>query len=97
MDNIPPCKCLQQSEDKIINFIKEKFKEDGKKVAEYNEEDSGYVNKVLTFSGGGGWKLVMPFELAYTPIKVNGQNGKEVKYKTNIFPTFCPFCGRKSN
>lgn len=81
-----------------MEFVKSNMLEEGKKVAEWNEKDSGYVNRLLSLGSGsnGGWKLVMPFEVKYTPIKVNGTKGREVTYKTNIFPTFCPFCGEKN-
>lgn len=89
------CNCLHESQEKIIAFVKDNMTKEGKKVAEWNENDSGYVNLVLSFGDdGGGWKLVMPFEVKYTPIKANGTNGREVTYKTSIFPAFCPFCGK---
>lgn len=92
---MPHCDCLEKSEKNLIDFLKTNFKESGKNIAAYNDEESGYVNKVLSFGDEGGWKLVMPFELLYTPIKANGEKGREVKYKTSIFPTYCPFCGEK--
>jgi len=90
------CKCLDESQKKIFAFVKDNMIKEGKKVAEWNEDDSGYVNRVLSFGKDGGWKLVMPFEVKYTPIKVNGTNGREVTYKISIFPAYCPFCGKKT-
>lgn len=91
------CKCLKETTEKTIDFIKANFKKEGKKIAAYNEDDSGYVNRVLSFGNNGGWKLVMPFEVKYTPIKTNGTEGRETTYKTSIFPTYCPFCGKKQS
>jgi hypothetical protein len=91
------CDCLKTSEKNIIDFVKKDFETNGKKVSNFNDKESGYVNKVFSFGKDGGLKLVMPFEVAYTPIKANGTLGKEVKYKTSIFPTYCPFCGQKQN
>lgn len=92
------CNCLKKTTEKTIDFIKENFKKEGKKVSSYNEDDSGYLNRVLSFGSiNGGRKLVMPFELKYTPIKANGTHGREATYKTSIFPTYCPFCGKKQS
>lgn len=90
------CTCLKKSEEKIFNFVKEGLEKERTNIDSFNKEESGYVNQVLTFGDvGSGWKLVMPFEVKYTPRKKNGELGRECTYKTNIFPAFCPFCGKK--
>lgn len=91
------CNCLKESTKKILGFVKMNLAKEGKKIAEWNDADSGYVNRALSFGDNGGWKLIMPFEVKYTPVKANGTNGREVTYKTNIFPAFCPFCGKKTD
>lgn len=90
------CDCLKKSEEKLIGHVTENLKKDWT-IKEINEKESGYTNKGLVFSSGGGWKLYIPFEVKYTPVKKDGSDGKEKTYKTNVFPNFCPFCGKKMN
>lgn len=87
------CDCLEKSEERLIGHVTDNLKKEVK-IKEVNKSDSGYVNKGLTFSAGGGWKLLLPFHVKYTPLKKDGSEGKEKTYKTNVFPTFCPFCGK---
>lgn len=83
------CDCLKKSENEITDHL---IKANDIKYP----KESGYVNKVLSFSDiNGGWKLALPFELSFNPKKADGTVGKEKKIKTNILPTFCPFCGVK--
>jgi hypothetical protein len=87
------CKCLQVSEDNAIEHISKKLSERYSGF-ELNKEDSGYINKVLSFSTGG-LHLIMPFEVRYTFQKKDGTRSSGKVEKTSIFPTFCPFCGIK--
>jgi hypothetical protein len=90
------CDCLKKSEENLIAHVAENLKKDYP-IKEVNEKESGYVNKGLVFSNPGGWKLFLPFELKYTLVKKDGTPGKEKTYKTNVFPTYCPWCGGKMN
>lgn len=87
------CKCLEESENNAIDYISEKLQKRFKDV-EIDKEESGYTNKVLSFSTGS-WQLMMPFEVRYTFEKKDGSRSSGKVEKTSIFPTFCPFCGKK--
>lgn len=88
------CDCLNKSEERLITHLSEQIGKD-QKIKEVNKSDSGYTCKGLTLSKGGGWKVILPFEFKYTPFKKDGTPGKEKVYKTNVFPSFCPFCGKE--
>lgn len=89
------CNCLAKSTKTVVDHLKNQLQEECRQTVEVNEKDSGYTNRVLTFTSG--YKLMMPFELKYTPIKANGEKGKEKTKKISVFPTYCPFCGKKQN
>lgn len=88
------CQCLKESENKLFAHLKEQISKDAK-VKSFDESESHYLNKGLVFTGDGGWKLYMEYQIAYIPVKKDGSDGVPKKKTVNIFPTFCPFCGVK--
>lgn len=86
------CNCLDETTQSAIDLVSVKLR--GRQtIKEINIADSGYVNRALTFGKNGGWRLIFPIEVKYTPFLKDGSVGKEKTYKTNMFPSFCPFCG----
>lgn len=77
----------------MLNHLKENLSKKYK-IASFNEKESGYTNLALMFGGLMSRKLYFVFELPYTPIKANGDEGKEKKFKQNVFFAYCPFCGK---
>ena len=94
------CNCLESIEKQTIEHVEKTLRE-RQTIHSINTEESGFVNQSWFFgsggvkAGGGQIKLTLPVEVKYTPIKSNGEKGKEKTYKTNVLPSFCPFCGKK--
>lgn len=81
------CTCMNKMEEKIKNMLVE-----SKKIP--NVKDFYFSSKMLSMDDGK-WHLMLPFELTYIPIKVDGTKGREKTIKTNMGLTYCPFCGVK--
>jgi len=82
------CTCIRESEKKISDHLIETHK-----LTDVDE--FGYANKAFIFDSYQSSKIYLPFEVVYTPTKKDGTKGRDKTLKTNIFPTFCPFCGVK--
>ncbi len=91
------CNCLKETQERFIGHLKDHSDIlEGKVNLQFDEVESGYVNQFLSFGDtSGGFKLAFPFHLKYTYEKKDGSRSREQTIKTNVFPTYCPFCGEK--
>lgn len=88
------CKCLDEVEQKAFDHMKEKTEKQFT-VASVNKEESHFQRKALMMSDNGGWRLYFEYQFVYTPRLRSGDEGREKKKVVSIYPTFCPFCGKK--
>lgn len=83
------CKCLEKIEAKTQKHLQEELRAKGSAVAQISK-DSGFESKVLSMSKG------YVFAFRYLLIfKVNSLAKSFRKKSVYVFPSFCPFCGKK--
>lgn len=93
MANKQTCNCIHKTTEALQKRIKEKIESDYN-VAEWKDKGR-YMNIGYDFSGGDT-KIGMPFVATYIRKKVNGEPEKrDTNITTYIYPTYCPFCGKK--
>lgn len=85
-----PCNCIKETEERIIKMIA-----DSKPEWIIHETTlNGFQNSSLIFTTPAQKLLTNPFEITYTVPSGRGKVTPK-KYKTNIMPAFCQFCGIK--
>lgn len=72
----------------VLDKVKEMYSEELENISEIN-----FVNRLLPLTGNMGWITCLPVEINYVPKLSNGTMGKPRKKITNLFMSFCPFCG----
>lgn len=91
------CNCLEKMEAKIKEKIIASRKERGQSAIEQfvDEAESGFSCKGLSFSSGK-WEFILPLQFKYILQKKDGTPEKRATtFKTNLYPSFCPICGKK--
>lgn len=79
------CDCMKRIEKMLTEKMKEKYP-NGDVV-----EEVAFVNKTLTFDDKGHTAVILG-----NPVLGKVRIGKAIrKFDTQIFPTYCPFCGKK--
>lgn len=79
------CECMKRIEKMLTQKMKEKYP-NGDVV-----EEVAFVNKTLTFDNEGHTSVILG-----NPVLGKVRIGKVIrKFDTQIFPTYCPFCGKK--
>jgi hypothetical protein len=82
---------MQDLETKLTDQAKASVGE--KKISKVHS--AHFTNKLLSLEGGI-WVFMLPFEMEYTPLKVNGREATNRKtYTTNLAVNYCPVCGEK--
>lgn len=94
LNNQKSCNCLEETEKQAFKFLKEALSSKYS-IASFNEQEAGYTNVALMFTGPMPRRLFASYQLPYTPYVKGGMPGREKKHKTDVFFTFCPFCGKK--
>lgn len=80
-----PCDCMERIEKLLTEKMMEKYP-DGDVV-----EEVAFVNKTLTFDNKGHSSVILA-----NPGLGKVRVGKAIrKFDTRVFPTYCPFCGKK--
>lgn len=54
-----------------------------------------FTHMGLSFGKNSKWRTYQEFEYEFTPIKKNGESGKQIKKRVSMYHTYCPFCGKK--
>jgi len=80
------CDCINKTELAILD----KMKLDNKYAV---VGEGQFSHKGMSFSGNGGWRTYQEFEYEFTPIKKNGEPGRQIKKRVSMYHTYCPFCG----
>lgn len=90
--NKKTCNCIEKVTKTTKEHIKDSLKDVN--IAEW-ENEGRFQNYGYNLSGGDS-KIGMPFLFSYIRRKNNGEPEKRVtnEYYT-LYPTYCPFCGRK--
>lgn len=79
------CDCMGRIEKMLTKKMVERYP--GCEVV----EEVAFINKTLTFDDEGHTDLILG-----NPVLGKVRIGKAVrKFNTQIFPTYCPFCGKK--
>ena len=88
------CNCINEVTKNARKTLREKVESERPKVHEWIEEgDFMHIGFSLS---GGPTKIGMPFVIEYRIQKTNGEPAKNVTTRnTSVFPTYCPFCGKK--
>ena len=87
------CECLKETAKKASEMYVAKI-EENYTVANWIDKGA-FAHKSFSFNGGPS-KIAMPFIFQYIKQKKNGEPERNVTTNTiNIYPTFCPFCGKK--
>jgi hypothetical protein len=92
------CNCLDKMEKMIKGKIISTRKEKGQSgISEFvDESESGFTCKGLSFASGK-WEFILPVQFKYILEKKDGTPEKRTTtYKTNLYPSFCPVCGKKT-
>lgn len=88
------CNCIETLNNKVLQARRKDFPDrEYKDITMYG--DFGFKNIALGLGGGGELKPYFEFKLGYTFIKTNGQISFPKTETVSIYPTYCPFCGRK--
>lgn len=79
------CNCIERIEKELTGKMAKKYP--GAEVL----EEVAFINKTLTFGNKGHTALILS-----NPVLGKVRVGKVVrKFDTQVFPTYCPFCGKK--
>lgn len=81
-----PCDCITKSE----NRLRDKMIVDNIDKEGFNITSAHYANQSIF----PDQKIYMPFEMRYTVTKKDGSKSQEKIKKFNIFPSYCPICGK---
>lgn len=94
------CNCIKESADRLYKHFSEKLSE--KNITVLGPDASygcrpGFVQEAITFGGGPySTRLFHEFEY-YTQFTKKDQTlSKPKKNIANMFPSFCPFCGKRA-
>ncbi len=83
------CDCVFKTSEAIIK----KKEDDSKGIGIIGE--GNFTHMGLSFGKNSGWRTYQEFEYEFTPIKKNGEHGRQVKKRVSMYHTYCPFCGKK--
>ena len=79
------CDCMKRIETMLTEKMKEKYPNG------VVEKEVSFVNKTLTFDDEGHTSVILG-----NPVLGKVRMGKAIrKFDPQIFPTYCPFCGKK--
>lgn len=79
------CDCMKRIEMMLTEKMKEKYPNG------VVEKEVSFVNKTLTFDDKGHTSVILG-----NPVLGKVRIGGVIrKFDTQIFPTYCPFCGKK--
>ena len=79
------CDCMKRIETMLTEKMKEKYPNG------VVEKEVSFVNKTLTFDDKGHTSVMLG-----NPVLGKVRIGGVIrKFDTQIFPTYCPFCGKK--
>jgi len=88
------CDCIDKVTENARKTLREKVESERAKVHEWIEEGD-FLHKGFNLSGGPT-KIGMPFVIEYRIQKTNGEPAQNVtKRNVSLYPSFCPFCGKK--
>ena len=83
------CNCLINLKKNLLKDITELSTEKDFKILE-----GDFLNRALTFDPSDV-KIYLEFKYISTFTRANGETSKPKSKTVNIFPTYCPFCGKE--
>lgn len=85
------CDCRKKTTERLIA----KIKEDNAKTTGFKILEADFDNQALVLQNDAPIKIYLPFSYKYQFTKKNGEPSVVKTKTTNIFPSYCCFCGKK--
>lgn len=89
------CNCLKEVEQRTLKLIQDELSEK-MNISRFDDSyDSGFQQEAIMFSGPMSTRLFIDVHQKYWFVKKNGMESSQKTFKTKVFLSFCPFCGKK--